>query len=54
VLAERLSSDPRKRVLLLEEGPSDDDWRVRMPLVFGKLATDASRASHYVTDYLEA
>lgn len=51
VLAERLSADPGKQVLLLEEGPSDDDWRVRMPMGFGKLIPDTSRVSHYVTEY---
>jgi choline dehydrogenase len=31
VLANRLSADPDVRVLLLEAGPSDADWRIEMP-----------------------
>jgi len=31
VLAERLSADARHRVLLLEAGPRDDSWTIRMP-----------------------
>ena len=31
VLANRLSADPGTRVLLLEAGPSDRDWRIQMP-----------------------
>jgi len=31
VLAHRLSADPDIRVLLIEAGPEDSDWRIRMP-----------------------
>ena len=34
VLANRLSEDPGVRVLLLEAGPSDRNWRIEMPLGF--------------------
>jgi choline dehydrogenase len=31
VLANRLSADPAQRVLVLEAGPEDKSWRIRMP-----------------------
>lgn len=31
VMAARLSADPSHRVLLLEAGPADDSWTIRMP-----------------------
>jgi len=37
VLANRLSEDPRTRVLLLEAGGSDRRWDVRIPLAVSKL-----------------
>lgn len=37
VLANRLSEDPRSRVLLLEAGGSDRRWDVRMPLAVSRL-----------------
>ncbi|HZR38423.1 MAG TPA: GMC family oxidoreductase N-terminal domain-containing protein [Nevskia sp.] len=49
VLANRLSQNPQHRVLLLEEGPADDSWFIRMPKGFGKLLAGTSHASHYVT-----
>jgi choline dehydrogenase-like flavoprotein len=36
VLANRLSENPRTKVLLLEEGPEDSSWLVRMPKGNGK------------------
>jgi choline dehydrogenase-like flavoprotein len=41
VLAERLSADPGRRVLLIEAGPSDRNPFIRMPKGFAKLAFDA-------------
>jgi len=37
VLANRLSADPRRRVLLLEAGPRDTDPWIHIPLGYGKL-----------------
>jgi choline dehydrogenase len=37
VLANRLSADPRQRVLLLEAGPRDTDPWIHIPLGYGKL-----------------
>ena len=37
VLANRLSADPRKRVLLLEAGPKDTNPWIHVPLGYGKL-----------------
>jgi choline dehydrogenase len=51
VLANRLSENPGNRVLLLEEGPIDDNWLIRMPKGFGKLLAGTKYASHYVTDH---
>jgi choline dehydrogenase len=39
VLASRLSEDPRTRVLLLEAGPRDTHFWIRVPLGYGKLFT---------------
>lgn len=41
VLANRLSEDPRTRVLLLESGPGDDHPLIHMPKGIGKLRNDA-------------
>ena len=53
VLANRLSADPRHRVLLIENGPDDHPYRflVDMPKGFGKLLADTKMAYHYVTAY---
>src|SRR5215475_8520800 len=40
VLADRLSADPTKRVLLLEAGQENHGLLVRMPKGFGKLVLD--------------
>jgi choline dehydrogenase len=37
VLANRLTEDPRKNVLLLEAGPRDTDFWIHVPLGYGKL-----------------
>ena len=42
VLAERLSADPRKRVLLLEAGGSDRRFWIRTPIGYGKAFYDPS------------
>lgn len=47
VLAERLSADPRHRVLLVEEGCSDGGWIGRIPKGYGKLVNDAATAHYY-------
>src|SRR5438874_8824204 len=44
VLADRLSVDPRNRVLLLEAGPSDKNPMVKIPKGFAKLLTDPKYA----------
>jgi choline dehydrogenase len=46
VLAGRLSADPTVRVLLLEAGPDDDNFLIRMPKGNGKLLADP-RYCHY-------
>src|SRR5260370_38196475 len=51
VLANRLSENLSNRVLLLEEGPVDDHWLIRMPKGFGKLLAGTKYASHYVTSH---
>lgn len=53
VLARQLSNDPAHRVLLIEAGPSDDSFMVRMPKGFGKLMTDPRHVYHYATDHHE-
>ncbi len=37
VLANRLSADPAHRVLLLEAGPADRNWKIHAPAAFPKL-----------------
>ncbi|MES2260311.1 MAG: GMC family oxidoreductase N-terminal domain-containing protein [Pseudomonadota bacterium] len=44
VMAERLSSDPDKRVLLLEAGDADTSPLIHMPKGIGKLASDPRHA----------
>ena len=47
-LAERLSVDPRNRVLLLEEG-GEPNWLSNMPKGFGKLLMDPNFSHYYPT-----
>ena len=54
VLAERLSADPRRRVLLIEEGTSDGGWIGRMPKGYGKLVTDPGAAHYYPVGHRDA
>lgn len=54
VLAERLSANPRQRVLLIEEGRSDQGWIGRMPTGFGKLMSDPEAAHHYPVEHNDA
>jgi len=44
VLAERLSRDPRRSVLLIEAGPMDKSFLIRMPKGLGKLMQDPKHA----------
>lgn len=37
VIAARLSEDPQTRVLLIEAGPSDESWKIDMPLAVDQL-----------------
>lgn len=47
VLAERLSVDPRNRVLLLEAGGIDSSPLIHMPKGIGKLVLDPQHAWHF-------
>jgi choline dehydrogenase len=51
VLANRLSEDPRNRVLLIENGPDDRTARslIRMPKGFGKLLADGRYTYYFST-----
>jgi choline dehydrogenase-like flavoprotein len=44
VLANRLSENPRHRVLLIEAGPEDSNPLIRIPKGFGKLLSDPKHA----------
>jgi len=46
-LANRLSSDPTRTVLLLEAGPTDKTPMIRMPKGFGKLGSNPKYAWHF-------
>lgn len=50
VLAHRLSEDPKCRVLLIESGPDQRDFIVRMPKGFGKLIFDTRRVRRFETE----
>ena len=41
VIAARLSENPDNKVLLLESGGADRNWRLKMPLAFPQLRTSA-------------
>jgi choline dehydrogenase len=47
VLANRLSEDPRNRVLLIEAGPKDTNPLIRVPKGFGKIVGDPKLAWHF-------
>jgi choline dehydrogenase-like flavoprotein len=47
VLANRLSADPKNRVLLLEAGPEDKSVLIDMPKAFGKLIYHPELAWHF-------
>jgi len=49
VLANRLSEDPRNRVVLIEAGPEDNSLMVRMPKGFGKLLFDTRHVRRFET-----
>ncbi|MEQ9126591.1 MAG: GMC family oxidoreductase N-terminal domain-containing protein, partial [Alphaproteobacteria bacterium] len=40
VMANRLSADPKNRVLLLEAGPEDTSFWIHVPLGYGKTIRD--------------
>ena len=50
VLANRLSENPRHRVLLIEAGPDDSSPFIRVPKGFGKLLSDPKHAWFFVTE----
>lgn len=50
VLAERLSLDPRRRVLLLEAGDADGCLMVNMPKGMARVSVDLRHAWHYKVD----
>src|SRR5688572_27700540 len=50
VLAERLSSDPANRVLLLEAGPADTSPLIHMPRGAAKLFASPAHAWHFLTE----
>ena len=54
VLANRLSENPRHQVLLIEGGPIDDSFLIKMPKGFGKTLADPKLAWHFVTTHTKA
>lgn len=49
VLANRLSENPRHRVLLIEAGPAGEGFLVRLPKGFGKTLTDPKMSWYFAT-----
>ena len=47
VLANRLSTDPQCRVLLIEAGGKGEDFLLRMPVGYGKTAGEFGHSWHY-------
>jgi choline dehydrogenase-like flavoprotein len=54
VLANRLSAKPAHRVLLIEAGPDDKSFLIRMPKGFGKLLADPSHCYFYATSHVSS
>jgi choline dehydrogenase len=52
VLANRLSEKPAHRVLLIEAGPDDKSFLIRMPKGFGKLLSDPRHCHYYATNHV--
>lgn len=50
VLASRLTEDQNRRVLLIEAGGSDRDWRIEMPLGVGALLESGEHNWNYETE----
>jgi choline dehydrogenase len=50
VLAQRLSADPRNKVLLLEAGGGDSNPLIHIPKGIGKLVTDPKHAWHFAVE----
>ena len=50
VLANRLSENPRNRVLVIEAGPPDSNALIRVPKGFGKLLSDPKHAWFFPTE----
>jgi choline dehydrogenase len=50
VMAARLSENPRHKVLLLEAGDADKDWRIDMPLGVAALLESGAHNWNYLTD----
>jgi choline dehydrogenase-like flavoprotein len=50
VLANRLSEDPARRVLLIEAGPPDRNLMIRIPKGFGKLIADPNYVWFFPTE----
>lgn len=50
VLANRLSANPNSRVLLLEAGPNDNTWKIRMPAAMSYNLENDSYNWFYTTE----